>query len=156
MIPVLGYEGLYSVTLCGKVWTHRKGRWLKPSKDSSGYLQVSLTKKGKRVHTLLHRVVAMSYLPSCKNSMTVDHKDNNPLYNSINNLQWMSVGDNILKDQAKILWFKSPKGEEVKFEGLAKTCKSLGLDPSAMSKVSRGINKQHKGWKYIDSPYTFT
>lgn len=156
MRPVAWYEGLYSVTLCGKVWTHRKGRWLKPNKDSSGYLQVSLTKEGIRTQTLLHRVVAMSYLPPPEDFMTVDHKDNNPLNNSVNNLQWMSVEDNILKDQSKVVWFESPEGEVVKFEGLSKTCESLGLDPSAMSKVSRGINKQHKGWKYIDSTYTFT
>jgi len=56
---------------------------------------------GKR-HTLsLHRLVllAFNYIPNHK-QMTVDHIDENTFNNKLENLQWLTVQENIIKSQA--------------------------------------------------------
>ncbi|ELW7867578.1 endodeoxyribonuclease, partial [Escherichia coli] len=37
-----GYEGKYSVTKDGRVYSHLRGRFLNPSPDNKGYLRVTL------------------------------------------------------------------------------------------------------------------
>lgn len=151
MKDVVGYEGLYKVTLCGRVWSIRSNRFLKAHMDSSGYLQVSLTKDKHRKLTLLHRVVASSFIDNPDNLATVDHIDNNPLNNSVDNLQWLSAKDNMFKSRAKCYKFISPQGEFVTAYGLAKFARKMNLDASALCKVQKGILSQHKGWRKYDS-----
>ena len=47
MRDVKGYEGLYAVTSCGKVWSYKSDRFLSPCKTKSGYMFVRLCKNGK-------------------------------------------------------------------------------------------------------------
>lgn len=47
MKDIKNYEGLYAVTSCGKVWSYRSQKFLKPATDGSGYLFVGLMKNGK-------------------------------------------------------------------------------------------------------------
>ena len=47
MRDVKGYEGLYAVTSCGKVWSYKSDRFLSPCKTKSGYMFVRLCKKWK-------------------------------------------------------------------------------------------------------------
>lgn len=99
--PIEGYEGLYEVSnlgrvrsvermVCGKgkcqrVW---KSRVLKPRSNTTGYQQVSLTKDGKATIYLLHRLVAIAFIPNPYNLAIVNHKDENPLNNNADNLEW--------------------------------------------------------------------
>lgn len=48
MRDIKGYEGLYLVTSCGKVWSYRTKKFLKPYNDGFGYWKVDLCKDGKR------------------------------------------------------------------------------------------------------------
>ena len=57
MKDVVGYEGLYAVTSCGKVWSYKSERFLKPWKRKDGYLQVGLHKDGEKKIYLVHRLV---------------------------------------------------------------------------------------------------
>ena len=41
MIDIKGYEGLYAVTSCGKVWSYQNNRFLKPFL-TRGYFRVRL------------------------------------------------------------------------------------------------------------------
>ena len=88
MKDVIGYEGLYAVTSCGKVWSYRKKRFLKPWKGSSGYLQVSLSKNGEVKAYLVHRLVQEIYLPNPNNLPCVNHRDENKKNNALPNLEW--------------------------------------------------------------------
>lgn len=96
MRDITGYEGLYSITSCGKVWSYRSEKFLKPSNNGKGYLFVRLYKNGKAENKRIHRLVAEAYLPnpnpnSCD---TVDHIDFDTTNNCVNNLQWMSRHEN--------------------------------------------------------------
>jgi hypothetical protein len=58
MRDIKGYEGLYAVTSCGKVWSYRSKKFLKPYDNGFGYLYVNLNNDGKKKQFKIHRLVA--------------------------------------------------------------------------------------------------
>lgn len=120
MKDIPGYEGLYAITSCGRVWSYRHGKFLKDS-DSRGYRRVVLSLGNERKAFNIHRLVAEAYLPNPENLPCVNHKDENKSNNSVNNLQWCSIlynntyNDRHLKCAQKISesrkkYFKKLKG----------------------------------------------
>lgn len=103
MKAIQGFEGLYSVTEDGRVWSHEKqtktpnggfrkdgGRWLTLSRvvKRTEHLRVYLHKDGKTVGMLVHRAVAIAYIPNPQNLPHINHKDCDPTNNQVNNLEW--------------------------------------------------------------------
>ena len=99
MRDIKGYERLYAITSCGKVWSYRRQKFLRSRLNERGYVYVHLWKNGARKLAFVHRLVAEAYIPNLNSLETVDHKDNCKAHNYINNLQWMSRGDNSKKDK---------------------------------------------------------
>lgn len=67
----------------------------KNAKQGIGY-RVTLWKDGKSKDYLVARLIATTFLEDLINTkMTVNHKDGNRLNNNINNLEWISISDNI-------------------------------------------------------------
>lgn len=91
MKDIKGYEGLYAITSCGKVWSYYGNRFLKPHSHNCGYLTVELSKNGKRKVCLIHRLVAEAYLLNPDNLPHVNHRDENKFNNCLNNLEFCSV-----------------------------------------------------------------
>lgn len=94
MKDIPGYEGIYAVTSCGKVWSYRRGKFLIPGIDHQGYEQVTLC-AGTPWRITIHRLVAMTYIPNPNNLPVVNHKDENPRNNCVNNLEWCSQRYNV-------------------------------------------------------------
>lgn len=86
--PVVEYEGLYEVSNLGNVYSYKSDRNLKQSKDSNGYIRISLYKDGKATGTLVHRLVAEAFIPNPNNYPIINHKDENPSNNDVENLEW--------------------------------------------------------------------
>ena len=99
MKDIVGYEGLYAVTSCGKVWSYKRKKFMKPGTITNGYLQVGLTKNGDRKFYFIHRLVAEAYIPNPDNLPQVDHIDNDKTHNYVNNLQWITNRDNNRKSK---------------------------------------------------------
>ena len=109
MKDVVGYEGLYAVTSCGKVWSYKSKRFLTPENNGRGYFRVKLCKDGKEKKYMIHRLVAEAYIPNQDNLPQVDHIDNDKTHNYVNNLQWITNRDNVRKSRNKpILQFDYP------------------------------------------------
>ena len=88
MKDIKGYEHLYAVTSCGKVWSYRLKRFLKQSLVGP-YLAVSLRdNNGNRKQIKVHRLVAQTYIPNPNNLPFVNHKNEIKTNNYINNLEW--------------------------------------------------------------------
>lgn len=87
---VKGYEGYYEVSNLGRVRsTSYKGvRILKPSSTKDGYYNVIFCVNQKKVHKLIHRLVAEAFIPNHDNLPMVNHKDCNKHNNSADNLEW--------------------------------------------------------------------
>ena len=97
---IIGYEGLYEISNLGRVKSliKYKGtdeRILKPLKNKKGYLQVILHKDKKIKNYVIHRLVALHFIPNDDLSKTqVNHKDENKENNNVNNLEWCDVAYN--------------------------------------------------------------
>ena len=95
---VVGYEGVYEVSRCGKVRriVTYKGKPCekerKLTRDNTGYLVTSLWNKKKREKISIHRLVALAWVEG-DHSLTVNHKDGNKLNNHADNLEWKSQAD---------------------------------------------------------------
>ena len=114
MKDVVGYEGLYAVTSCGKVWSHRNECFLKPRATKGGYLYVSLHKDGKVKKYYIHRLVAEAYIPNQDNLPQVDHINEDKTNNCVNNLQWITNRDNCRKSNNKPILQYTLDGELVR------------------------------------------
>lgn len=84
MRDIKGYENKYAITSCGKVWSYRRKKFLKPHILRNGYSIVELSTKPY----LVHRLVAETYLDNPNNYSVVNHIDENKQNNSLNNLEW--------------------------------------------------------------------
>lgn len=95
-----GYEN-YRVSSIGRVRSDYiiSGRWnklvrrkypmiLRQDISHDGYLRVSLSKNGKPKHFMVHRLVAMAFIPNPDNLPEINHKDENTQNNVVSNLEW--------------------------------------------------------------------
>lgn len=85
----------YIIYSDGRIWSNSSKKFLQPSKNSNDYLQVSLWKNGERKTLLVHRLVALAFIPNPNNLPEVNHKDENKENNDISNLEWVIHKDNI-------------------------------------------------------------
>lgn len=108
-----GYEGLYQASSLGRIRTcdgkktysvrHGERTWkqriLKPKGCSNYYLcgyRVTLWKDKKPKDYLVARLVCATFHENLLGTnMTVNHKDGNRLNNNSENLEWLSLKDNI-------------------------------------------------------------
>lgn len=72
-----------------------KGRILKQRRNRDGYLYMHFKVNGKTVNLSVHRLVAQTFIPNPDNLPELNHKDNNPLNNKPNNLEWCTHAYNI-------------------------------------------------------------
>ena len=93
---IQGYEGLYQVSNFGKVKSFRASTkfgkpeemLLKPSLINSGYYVVTLYKQKEKHKFQIHRLVAETFIPNPLCLPCVNHKDEDKLNNSVENLEW--------------------------------------------------------------------
>ena len=148
MRDVKGYEGIYAVTSCGRVYSYKNKKFLKPQCEKNGYLRVNLCKDGKMKHYSVHRLVAEAYIPNHDNLPQVDHIDNDKTHNYVNNLQWISQRDNARKGNNMPVLQYSLDGELIReWECAADVGKEV---KSNICKCLKGKYKQAYGfiWKY--------
>ncbi len=109
---IAGFEGLYQVSDAGvvrsleRVVLNKRGKPQKyPAKTlqfdltSVGRHRVVLSKDHKRYQLSLHRVVAEAFIPNPHNKPDINHIDNNPLNNCVENLEWCTHSENMLHAQ---------------------------------------------------------
>ena len=105
---ISGYEGLYDIDRSGRVFslerivirgmnlpTKMKEVIVKQSLNQCGYPRVTLWKNGRRKRFLVHRLVALSFIPNPHNLPLVNHKDENKTNPCDWNLEWATHGYNV-------------------------------------------------------------
>lgn len=80
----------YEISNLGNIKSLKNGiqKILKPSKSSSGYLQIVLCKNGKTKSHFIHKLVAKAFIKNVNNYTEVNHKDENKQNNYVENLEW--------------------------------------------------------------------
>ena len=109
-----GYEGLYEASNLGRirtaegkttssarfphrVWKQRimKQKYQKRKSGSGEDARICLWKDGQEKTFLVARLVALTWCDGYTDGLTVNHKDGNPVNNCSDNLEWVSLSDNI-------------------------------------------------------------
>ena len=175
--PIEGYEELYEISSYGNVRSLGNGnsncckrKIMKPWINSGGYKQVDLVKDGIRKKYRVHRLVAQAFLPNPNNFQLVNHKDENPSNNCVDNLEWCTVkynnnygtrNDKIRQKMLdkKVKEYNGPKpiiqsiiGIFVKrWDSVREVERELGFTETSISKCANGKQKIAHGfnWDYI-------
>jgi len=94
MKAIPNYEGLYSVTEDGEVWSHITNKFLKASTTTNGYPAVTLSHGDYKRRLSIHRLVAITYIDNTHNKRTVNHIDGVKTNNHVDNLEWATYSEN--------------------------------------------------------------
>lgn len=175
-LPVKGYEGIYEADTEGNIWSIdrkqifkgtesiRHGRKLCPHQSNSGYLYVTLAKNNKKQSVLVHRIIAETFLPNLNRLPQVNHKDENKLNNSIENLEWCDAKYNTNYGTGTIRRSISQKNDKNKsiqtamfsldgllvglFPSAREAARDTGIPKTLIYKCCRGENKTARGYKF--------
>lgn len=95
--PVSGYEGLYEISNYGRLKSlhHKIPYIVRANTVKSGRMNAHLHRNGKDRSIGVHVLVAKAFIPNPNNFKEINHKDENPLNNHVNNLEWCSHNYNM-------------------------------------------------------------
>lgn len=139
------------------------GQILKQSKNRTGYHLVT----GARSHRVqVHRLVARNFIPNPNNLPIINHKDENPSNNRVDNLEWCTYRYNAsygtARERRQLTANRNGshcaeipvlliKGEEVKsFKSQAEAGRFIGVSASAISGLRKGRLRSRRGWHLPD------
>ena len=120
-----GFEGIYQASNTGSIRTkpgkvtsnkrYARREWktrvlkVKYPQRRRKDARVTLWKDGKESDHLVSRLVAMTWVDGYAPGLTVNHIDGNPENNAIENLEWLSLADNVRKGFETGLFAKCQK-----------------------------------------------
>lgn len=173
---VKGYEGLYQISNFGNVMSLNyrntsNPQKLTPKKNKDGYLWVELRKNAMPKPFLIHRLVAMAFIPNPNNYPVINHKDENKSNNNFFNLEWCTHSYNVLyslkKHSRNGCGIKRVKksGEPYKYKGMIiqktldgeilqnyssslEAARANGYSQWSISECCRGNRKTAYGYKW--------
>lgn len=76
-------------------------RFLKHQLSSTGYPCVSIFVNGKRKAILIHHIVAELFIGERPKNMVIDHIDGNRRNCSVENLRYISQGENVMRSEVR-------------------------------------------------------
>lgn len=152
----------YDVTEDGVCINTETGHIKKPF-ISRGYKKVKLWKNGKSKNMLIHRMVALKYIPNPDNKPQVNHIDGNKLNNNVSNLEWCTREENMQHAyKHNLVHSKTTKVNQYDKQGnfikqwnsIDDACKTLKLNHANICTTCKGnTNRKLVGgylWKYVE------
>ena len=136
---------MYRIYDTGKIWSTYFGRFLTPKINDEGYMSIDLVnKKGLSITNKVHHLVGKAFLDGQSDKRyQVNHIDNNPSNNNVENLEWCTPSENIqhavehgAKNLEQIAVYQRNKttGEIIaKFDSMTKAATATGNTKSKIS-----------------------
>lgn len=173
---IAGFEGKYQVSSHGRVRnikflgrprSKQQERILSLKLRRDGYLSVHLSDGNKDYHPMVHRLVAVAFLPNYDNLPQVNHRDENKQNNHIDNLEWCTARYNFEYGTGQNRAQKSRKKQLAQID--AETNEIIQVWPSAtdaaialfddkerrkfIGSCARGCYRKAYGfvWRFIDT-----
>ena len=157
-----GYEGLYQISSLGRVKSFYRGEnVLSERLGASGYYHMELCKNGKCKIRGTHRLVAEAFIDNPLNYPQVNHIDEDPSNNKLENLEWVSRKQNMQhgtcikrmketkrKRQGHPIYIIDKDGSDYFFGSIAEACEEFGLDSGNVKLCLRGNRKRHHGYTF--------
>lgn len=153
---LLGFlDDYYAVSSLGKVFSLRNNIILKSQISNKGYEYVVIKIHGNQKAYHVHKLVALAFIPNPNNLPIVNHIDENPLNNNVNNLEWCTYFYNntyngIQKKRGEKIKGRTPynKGKTTKYKNknilmLSKNNVVLKVF-NCTSEAARYIAEKHK------------
>ncbi len=94
MKNIIGYEH-YQIDEYGNVY-NKKGKKRKHYINEDGYCRLGLSLNGHSKTFLLHRLVAINFIPNLSKLPHINHIDGNKENNHYSNLEWCTASENII------------------------------------------------------------
>lgn len=164
---VPGNEWL-TVDRYGNIWKTKTGKKLKPTLTQKGYLKVSTWVNNLRVYCLVHRAVALAFIPNPNNLPTVNHIDADKTNNFFDNLEWATQKEQLKHAHSlglqTLFYGEDNPNSKYTSDTIYKVCKLIE-DGYRYCDIARKCNvdkslpaniKHSKIWKHISSEYDFT
>ena len=122
---VIGYEGMYQVSNCGRIKSLKrkfvlKDVILKNGINQNGYPVINLCDNGEQKLKTIHRIVLEAFTEPESHKNCINHIDGNKINNNINNLEWCTQKENV-RHAFRIGLSKRKKGEESRLSRLTNT-----------------------------------
>lgn len=170
---IVGYEGLYSVSDTGQVFSERSKRILTPALDKYGYYYYILSTNGKKKTIKAHRIVAEAFIENPDGKPTVDHINGIKTDNRVENLRWATRKEQsnnpityrklASRDSAEKLremgqkrnFGRKPvkvfKNEEIVgvFSSLLSAADSVGVNYAKASECANGKRRKTGGYSFL-------
>lgn len=111
----------YEVSNYGKIRSTKNGKikLLKVCVNNWGYELVCLSDGKKRYTSYIHRLIAEVFIPTTNKALVVNHKDKNRKNNTVNNLEWTTVMEN--------MWHRDDTEKYLKTSQILEMCKSMSI-----------------------------
>ena len=153
----------YLISSYGRVYSLKTQKILANRYDKQGYIRVVLRKDGNPYYFLVHRLVAFHFIPNDdETKVEVNHIDENPSNNHVENLEWCTSKYNVnyggrterQRNNSK-QYYKRIRcvetGEE--FESIHEVKRIYGFDVGSLGHCLAGRRKTCGGfhWEYIDN-----
>ena len=167
---ILGHEGSYQVSNLGRVrsldrecWNGhvffvKKGRVLQLKPSTSGYMRVSLVRNND---AYVHRLVAAAFHPNPDGLPQVNHKDENKLNNTADNLEWCTSLYNMHYGEAVSVREKKLKQTHIGnrkpvinldtgevYQSVTEAATKTGAHYMSVSNCIRGKTKRAGGYRF--------
>jgi len=138
-----------------------KGRILKPTSNSRGYLTVAVKVNDKFISKSVHRLVAQTFIPNPDNLPQVNHKDCNRKNNNVNNLEFCTASYNAKYREKFGISNKETKGRPVfainlttlevaRFSSQIEASRDIGVNNSNITAVIKGKRNHAGGFWFVN------